>query len=237
MRISMVTKTKTASFEAKTKPKDEIIAQFLTAEFNALNHRATQYDQNIAGKSNFYLAVVTAVVGGIFVASTSDKINWFTKSIEPIACIVLAFLLVLGVITLSQILDLSASSKVCLRRAGRIRHWFLTYAPTIKDNLPFTVTDSRPPFLERNTLRGVEATLLLINASVVALLVGLLIVYLLQLQSVPLYVFVLSTICFLAAWVLQIRYVRKVMKDWERRESELGLVKIAAPKNHEHDNH
>lgn len=232
----MATKAK-ASSEITREPKDEIVAQFLMAEFDALNHRATQYDQSVAGKSNFYLAVVTAVVGGVFVASTSDTSNWFTNSIEPITCIVLVFLFLLGLITLSQILDLSASSKVCLRRAGRIRYWFLAYAPKIKDNLPFTVTDSRPPFLERNVLRGVEAILLFINASVVALFAGLLTMYLFSLNTVPVYVFALSAVCFLITWVLQIWYVRKTMKDWERREIESGMVKVVPTKYYEHDNH
>ena len=233
----MVTKTKTSVPASKAEPKDEIVAQFLMAEFNALNHRATQYDQNVAGKTNFYIAVVTAVAGGIFFASTSDKSNWFKDSIEPLTCAVLAFLLVLGLITLSQILDLSALSKVCLRRAGRIRHWFLTYAPNIKDNLPYTVTDSRPPFLEKVTLRGVEAVLLLINATIAAILTGLITVYFFSSVFIPLSTIALSIACFGLTWALQILYVRNTMKNWERLENKMGMVRFAPPKDYEHDNH
>jgi len=150
---------------------------------------------------------------------------------------VLAFLLVLGLITLSQILDLSALSKVCLRRAGRIRHWFWMYAPSINDNLPYTVTDSRPPFLEKVTLRGVEAVLLLINATIAAILTGLTTAYFFPSMFTLAYAIGTSIVCFLLTWVLQILYVRNTMKNWERLETEMGMVKFPPPKGYKHDNH
>lgn len=56
---------------------------YLIAEFEALHHRATLQEQMISNKINFFLAVTTAIAGGLIVSSNN---NIFKPFILPALC-------------------------------------------------------------------------------------------------------------------------------------------------------
>ncbi len=157
--------------EFNTNEQDEIIAQYLNTEFEILNQRALQYEQGVATKTNFYLAILTAAAGGIVIAFTQSNLP--AAFLLSATIIVLIFLLVLGSITLSQTLDMLATAIFLYRRAGRIRRWFLDYAPKLLPYFPFVVADDSPPYLiKRSKLRGIESALLLSNAALAGIILA-----------------------------------------------------------------
>jgi len=217
--------------EFTTRDKEEIVAQYLVAEFEVLNQRAIQHNQVIASKVNFYLAIVTAIAGGLLVAGSSDQ---FRPYLLPVACLALGLSCLLGIATLSQVLDLVASSRVLLRRAGRIRKWFLDFDASLLPYLPFKAADDRPSFYVRHArLRDVESSLLLGNAAAAATLAGLLFFlgYSILPQSRFLHEWVpylialgINVAVFILSWMLQTRHIHRFLYEVEREEVALGDV-------------
>jgi hypothetical protein len=84
-----------------------------------LHSRAIHYDQTLAGKIDFYLVIVTAFSGGLVLIAPSDN-NELVSLALPAACLVLSFLLIVGVSTLRQCMDLAATVTTLYRRVGRL---------------------------------------------------------------------------------------------------------------------
>lgn len=224
----MVTKKKKENISKET------FAQYLTVEMEGLHSRAIHYDQTLAGKINFYLVVVTAFSGGLVLAATSDNPSLVSLSL-PAACLVLFFLLAIGISTLQQCMDLAATVTTLYRRVGRIRKWFVDQDRDVEKYLPFAVGDDRPQFNPNYALlRGMETILLLVNAAVAGALVGFfyaLIVFYFNFQllpfSQPLHLSValgLGIIVSFVVWYIQLRHTNRFMSQWDARQLKMGMV-------------
>lgn len=221
--------------KAKQEPiTKETFALYLTAEMEGIHSRAIHYDQTLAGKINFFLVIVTAFSGGLVLAAASDNTTLVSLTL-PAACMVLTFLLIIGVSTLRQCMDLAATVTTLYRRVGRIRKWFTDQDVDFEKYLPFTVGDDRPQFNPNYALlRGMETILLLVNAAVAGVLVGFVyisIVFYFNIQFLPLpqtthLVVALGTgtITAFIAWLIQLGYANRFMKRWETRQKETRMV-------------
>ena len=209
----------------------EIIAQYLVAELDALTQRALHFEQALMNKINFYLVVVTAILGGLILLSQTNAITGF---LLPIAILVCLFLHLMGWITLSQGLGLSYITIAMYRRSGRIRQWFVDHEPTLAPYTPFSHGDDRPPFYANYApLRNIESILLLVNAAIAGVFVVLFCVWIgpVIIRAIPMQPWVSYLICFsaglltaLIVWGLEARYIKLVMLRKEQIELELGSV-------------
>ena len=190
----------------------KISADFLLAEFNALQNRAIALANSQSNRVNFLLIIVAAALAGV-----SQLVNSLTLQPYLYGVILAAALgiLLLGLFTLRQNVDDAVASVILFRRAGRIRLWFVEQNPQIAQYIAFEYGDDKPtmdvPFL---SFRGGEAVILLINALafcavvVIALPFRGFVTILIELSvSLPI------------AWVSQSYYVHKVLQKGERRSA------------------
>jgi hypothetical protein len=219
-------------------PSKEIIAQYLITEFESLSQRAAQNRNDLTNKINFYMVFVTAVIGGLILISDNPMLQSF---ILPSTCLIMLFLHVLGWITMSQGVDLSAGAILQYRRIGRIRQWFLNYDPSILPYLPFDPGDNRPKYFARYApTRGVEAILLLVNASLAGIFISLLWLlidikililpfsYSWTTYGIALGMGILVTVII---WRSEIRYLENFMRKKDQFDFELGYVHFPAEQN------
>lgn len=220
--------------ESKSESSDRLdkSSQYLLAEFGMLHQRATLQEQAIANKVNFFLVITTAIAGGIVVASDIDT---FKPLVLPISFMVMLFLLVIGLSTFIQVLDLHASSVFFYRRIGRIRKWFLDNDPSLLPYTPFQVGDDSPAFyVEHARLRGIEVILVLVNSVIAGTLPAILfwLVYpwaAKQPQAVHSWILYLITLgigllTFGITWLLQLRRVSLFLQRRDKQELESGKV-------------
>lgn len=213
----------------------EQISQYLTAELEAINARAVAAEQNAASKVNFYLLIVTAAVGGIILLISNEKLVAYLSIIAVAACVLLAFLVLVGWSTFLQVIDLAASATFFYRRAGRIRRWFLDLEPAVLPYLPFKPGDDNPTFLApRSSLRGIETVLLLVNSAMLGIALGLGTGLALH-QSGRL--FPLSTlligilvgfVMFVVSWILHVGKVKRYLASREREQHEKQMILFPA---------
>ena len=214
----------------------DTFAQYLTVEMDGLHNRAIHYDQMLAGKINFFLIIVTAFAGGLVLAADSGNANLVSLSL-PVACLVLSFLLIIGVATLRQCMDLAASVTTLYRRVGRIRRWFADQDLDSEKYLPFTVGDDRPQFNPNYALlRGMETILLLVNAAVAGALAVFLcasIAYYFNLRFLSFTQILnlgvalgLGAVVAVITWLIQLRFANQFMKRWETRQIEMGAIRF-----------
>jgi hypothetical protein len=217
------------------KLSNEITAQYMTAELNSLTQRSLQQETALANKINFFLLMVTAVGGGLILAS---GIAVLQNIILPLSTLVALIFHVMGWITLSQGLDFQAGSIVFYRRMGRIRQWFMDADPSLKPYMPFEPGDNRPLFyVAYAPIRNAESILLLMNsitAGVLVSLVWLFTVYQIlpwKFTSVsdPLWIS-LGAGCLVAVmlWFIQLRYIRRFMMEREQWEVDHGRVHFSS---------
>jgi hypothetical protein len=218
----------------KSSISKDVFAHYLTVEMEGLHDRAIHYDQMLAGKINFFLIIVTAFAGGLVLAASSNNLVGLSL---PAACLVLTFLLMIGISTLRQCMDLAASVTTLYRRAGRIRRWFADQHLDSEKYLPFTVGDDRPQFNPNYALlRGMESILLLVNAVVAGALAGFLytlVIYNFHPQFLAFaqtkYIGValgLGALWAFIAWLIQLRYANQFMKRWEARQIKMGAIRF-----------
>lgn len=209
-------------------------AQYMIAEIEGLHSRAIHYDQALAGKINFYLVIVTAFSGGLVLIATSSNPALVSLSL-PAVCLVLAFLLVIGISTLRQCMDLAATVITLYRRVGRIRRWFADQDLKSEKYLPFIVGDDRPQFNPNYALlRGMEAILLIVNAAIAGALGGFLYVMLINffgLKSLsvsdPVNLLIglgIGVGLSFLTWHIQVWYAKRFMRRWEARQVKTGMV-------------
>lgn len=209
----------------------DAIAQYLTADLTSMTQRAIQYENLLANKVNFYLAIVTATIGGLILAADIPEVKPF---LIPLACLVLLILSTVGSVLLLQGLDLNANATFMWRRMGRIRQWFLDQDPSLFPYLPFSPGDDKPRYyVEYARLRSAESILLIVNAVVIATLGTLLWLFFsiqvfhwsFPLPSMPYLVAIgIGIILFICLWVGEFNYAQKFMKTREKRtKTEMSI--------------
>jgi len=216
---------------ATQKISNEAIAQYLTADLGSMTQRAIQYENLLANKINFYLVLVTAAIGGLLFVANVPEIK---PLLIPIACLVLLILSIMGVVTLFQGLDLSASTTFMFRRMGRIRQWFLDQDPNLFPYLPFMPGDDKPTYyVEYARLRSTEAILLIVNAVLIAMLGALLWIFIgmqvlrlsFNFSAMPYLIALgIGTLLFICAWWFEFNYAQNFMKNREKKAKEDGYI-------------
>lgn len=144
-------------------------SEFLLAEFDALQQRAAANEEIKSSRVNFFLIVVAA-----FVAGLSTVLDKFPNYLLQITSTGSAVLLLLGLITLDQIVDYSISIVVFHQRAGRIRRWYVDNDKSIERYVPFPPNDDRPLIvinLSALVFRGADAIVMYINCVTLTLLI------------------------------------------------------------------
>jgi len=202
---------------SESKPKEpisalEISANFLLSEFNALQSRAIALGNSQANRVNFLLIIVAAALAGVSQVMGIAALQPYFRSV--IFGTALGILL-LGLFTLRQNIEDAAASVILFRRAGRIRLWFVEQNPQIARYVAFEYGDDKPaidaPFLSS---RGGEGVILLINALAFCLVVGI------ALPFRGIAILLSTLVSFGIAWVSQVYYIHKVLKQGERVSAE-----------------
>jgi hypothetical protein len=221
---------------ASEKLSKDALALHLTTELDALNQSVFHARDMLMNKVNFFLILVTAIGSGLFLMAGVDTLRIL---VLPIACLVVAVLLLMGMNTLQQGLDLSGSAITYHRRAGRIRKWFVDQEPTVEPYMPFTVADNMPRMSSNFiNLRGAESILLIMNSTLAGTLAILIVIfwdyYIIHKMAnntpfndlLPGFAlaFVLGVVSFIVSWMLQVRYVKWFMNDWDKRQEDLHLI-------------
>ncbi len=148
----------------------EILSQYLIAEFESLQSRAIQAEQIIASRTNFFIVMLTGLVGAIIVLVQNIMTVGYGVFFLIIFIADLA-LLIVGLLTLIQNADISGSTVILYRRIGRIRRWFADHHSGIVTYLPFEASDDRPFFtMLYPTFRSSEPILVLVNAITVSIM-------------------------------------------------------------------
>lgn len=199
----------------------ELASEYLLAEFEMLHQRASLQEQTAANKINFFLVAVTAVVGGVFILSDNQTLAPYFL---PAAVLTIAFMLLMGLSTLFQVLDLAANSTFYYRRTGRIRRWFLDCEPSLIKYMPFVVADDKPSFLaDRGFLRGLESLLVLLNAVLSATFTFFLFLFVAQQLVSPqdsfvVFALIAGILIFCVIWYLQVAYYKRFLISIEQHE-------------------
>lgn len=152
--------------------KVKIASDFLVAEFNNLQERARNLEQSNSNRVNFFLAFLAAAGVGFAAAAEAG----IFKSYHVLAgTLVLSALLLAGFLTLRQMILVTGVTFKLYRYAGRVRRWFVDFAPDIDRYVAFQAVDDRPKFRSQYTVfQGAEWILLIVNAALASALVGVL---------------------------------------------------------------
>jgi hypothetical protein len=201
-----------------TKELDQMVAPFLLAEFEALTNRILNIEQTRATRINFYLAIMTAAIGGLLVISQIQAIQIFYLIVAS-AFTFIVFLL--GVATLNEYIELASHAVFLYRRAGRVRCWFHDKNPSILPYLAWTPGDDTPPFMDEPgyaTFAGKDSILWMGNSlSGAAFAFTFTSIIVESFSNLPL---IVSFATFILIWVLQNVYLRQQIKKYERIGSE-----------------
>lgn len=209
----------------------EVVAQYLVSELEMLHQRAEASEQFVANKTNFFVALTTAIVGGLLFLFKEHADESTTILVVVFA---LGFLLVMGWVVFKQSVDMVASAAIYYRRAGRIRQWFVDNAPTVEKYIPFTVTDERPPlYVPHAPLRDFNTIVASLNAGLVSILAGYLFFISSQTRLSPIsrtrLVVVLAGSLFVIMFYVQFRIYKNHLMAKEKSEKEQGKVHFPRP--------
>ena len=194
--------------------------EFLLAEFAMLQARLSDFESLKASRVNFLLIIVAAVVATV--PAIADRLQpYFAEA----ALAVGAILLLLGITTLFRAVEYSISAAVVMRRAGRIRRWFVEQDRSIAPYLAFPPSDDQPAILLKTQSlgwRGGEGVLLIVNglaaAAIGASAAFLVCSRLLSVQLDALVYVLVSGAGFAAAWFAQIGWLQRRLRRAEQRE-------------------
>ena len=205
-----------------TKPdKTNLSADFLIAEFNAIQERAMGLEEIKSGRINFFLIIVAAIIAGISGLTNAAIVQ---QSYPEIILVGAALVLILGVSTLKSVVNYSVAIVILFRKAGRVRRWFLENDTKIKNYLPFESNDDRPRIqISLISWRGGEAILLIINAVAASIVVGMGLSYLSQTWAV---IGAGGTLPF--TWLIQVWSIKRHLKKHEQLESKNALFSSVA---------
>lgn len=141
-------------------------AEFLLAEFNAIQQRAIQIEQSKSSSVNFYLVIVAATIAGM-----PGLLSFVPRdAIRVVLIATFTFIFIIGLLTLEHSVNQAINIIRLYRRAGKIRRYFLDQANDIQAYLSFEASDAFPRINLPDSLsyRGAEVTVFTINiASVV----------------------------------------------------------------------
>jgi len=206
-----------------------IIAQYLISEFEMLHQRAEAHERFIANKTNFFVGLTTATLGGLLFLLKESVGVIASLSITVVGFFALIFLLIVGWVIFKQSVDMVASAAIYYRRAGRVRRWFVDNAPSVEKYIPFTVTDERPLlYVPYAPLRDFNTIVASVNAGLMAIL-GNFILFIgafhkLSLELSIRLMIVMGLILFGAMFYLQFRVYKTHLVAKEQSEKERGKV-------------
>jgi len=188
------------------------IADFLVAEYNALQDRAISLQQARSSRVNFFLVVVAAVGAGSANLIGNQGFQASQYQYFPVIALAAFSLLALGFLTLQQSVDDSAAIVIMYRRAGRIRLWFVEQDTTIAPYVAFQYGDDHPRmFVPYLAWRGAEGAVLVINTVLLCTI---------ALSLFPPASWLMAMMEMVAAtvagWFLQVGYVRLRLRRAER---------------------
>ncbi len=190
-------------------------AEFLLAEFNALQNRAVALANNQLSRVNFLLILVAATLAGLGQVVNTPPLQPYLSSIILIASL---GILLIGLFTLRNNIDDAGASVILFRRAGRIRLWFVEQSPQIARYVAFEYGDDRPkvdvPFL---SFRGGEAVVLLINALAFCTVIVAMTIAIMPFSKLVYTIEVV--VAFIVAWIGQSYYIHKVLQKGEKRSA------------------
>ncbi len=189
----------------KNQEQDRISEEFLIAEFNALQQRASDYEQLKNNRVNFFLIVVAASIAILpTMIEKFQAYEWIAAAFVSLA------ILLIGLVTLNQVVVYSISIVAFYQRAGRIRRWFVEQNKRISSFVAFAPRDDRP-LVKLSTaflaLRGGDTILIAINSMALAA------ISVVVLQSSIAYVnqvviVVFGTATVIVFWLLQYQWVK-----------------------------
>jgi hypothetical protein len=201
----------------------DIAAQFLIAEFTALQERAKNFEEIKASRVNFYLLVVAAA-GAVFSTAT-QSLDLFQRYYLESIILTAMFLLLLGVSTFKESVDYSGAIVILFRRAGRVRRWFVDFDQCIAPYVAFEAADDRPKFNIPYSLiawRGAETVVMLFNVIASTAIAGCVVLKVIQINQI-----IASGILVVVAassWFLQTLYVYRKMLKAQKSDVELKRV-------------
>lgn len=186
-------------------------AQYLLAEMQTINEKATLYEQIKSNRVNFFLLIVGATGASFSFLSQHDALKGYEIGLAQALS---TLVLILGFFVLRDMAEYSAAIIFQYRWAGRIRRWFLEDNISLKKYLPFSAVDDKPKFTESNIFwKSSETIILLINCYLFALIIGL------SLHSLSI---VLAIFAALAGgvifWFIQRFYTTSKMKKFENSD-------------------
>jgi hypothetical protein len=201
--------------------REEMSAQFLLAEYAALQARASHYEEIKSKQVNFFL-VVAASAGAIASAIIKEKI--FPNHMHEAIIGLSIFTLILGVLTLRMLITYSMAVVAFYRRAGRIRRWFVDRDRALQKYVAFEPNDDRPTFTNVGGYtywRGAESILLLLN-SIATISIALSVLY--QCTSNTCLVVLTILVFGIISWYLQASYTQKKLKKTEEAEWSVNNI-------------
>jgi hypothetical protein len=197
---------------ASEKKEQNKSAEFLLAEFNALQQRVITREEIKANRVNFLLILTSAVVAGVASMYDANTKNDILLVIIPIASIVL---IILGIATFHYTIEDSIYVVYYFRRAGRVRRYFLDKSPDIKDYLPFEANDNSPKYRPGVFFNNSENLVVLLNCLNFTVLIVSALYTIVQIELLIIY----GVISFLLLLVLQYLYIRIQLSKAERKYS------------------
>ncbi|MBI5053927.1 MAG: hypothetical protein HZB52_11780 [Chloroflexi bacterium] len=145
--------------------------EFLLAEFNSLQDRANQLEELKSSRINFFLVIVAAALAGL---TSFIGVSNFPITVNFIILAVSLILFLIGLTTLTQIVQYSIAIVSFYRKAGRIRRWFVDVNPEILDYVAFKPADDSPNVYvgaSTFTFRCGDGIVLLVNSITLSVLV------------------------------------------------------------------
>jgi hypothetical protein len=117
--------------------------EFLRAEFNLLEHMRESLVNLVNQRFNFLLALVSATL--IAISFLGNQLR-FSPIFFLIASGLLVSILMLGMIVFARALEAEVMTIVYIRALNRIRNYYVTHAPSIRDYLTMPWYDDVPSF-------------------------------------------------------------------------------------------
>ena len=185
---------------------------FLLAEFEALQERAISVEDIKSNRVNFFLILVGATLAGFSGLANVSEIGGLYLALVGLGAFVL---LLLGLSTLKNLSDYSISRVILLRRAGRVRRWFVERDPSIREYVAFPPNDDRPKMFIGDSLlswRGGEPAIVITNATMVSIIAGIGLSKLLLTEGTV----IGMALIFLLAWKAQVWYLKRKLLEIQK---------------------
>ena len=157
----------------------QVSEEYLLFELGQLYSAIQQKDERTNGKINAYLALLS-----VFFAVTTllPQFGHLQTNISNVgACLALGVILLFGLITHAEFVQIIMDLMITNRRISRIRRYFVENYPDMQDYLLHPQYDDRPIVVKRRTLKdilrtdiGFKQILTVLNAIVAGVLSALL---------------------------------------------------------------